>query len=205
MNTERREWLSRKPQPELSKKLGIAAWILSAVVLLLVGLMRSPEMHISLPEGVSFNFLPPIHAALNALAAVMLIAALWAVKTGRIALHKKFIMAAMGLSVVFLLCYVAYHFTSTEVLYGDANFDKILDASEREAVSGSRPLYLVLLLTHITLAAISLPFILFTFIAGWTNHFEAHRRLARWVFPIWLYVAITGPVCYWLLRPYYGH
>jgi putative membrane protein len=59
------------------------------------------------------------------------------------------------------------------------------------------------LASHIILAAVSLPFILFTFIAGWTNRFAAHKRLARWVFPIWLYVALTGPVCYWMLRPFY--
>jgi hypothetical protein len=55
-----------------------------------------------------------------------------------------------------------------------------------------------------TAVGVSLPFILFTFIAGWTNRFSAHRRLARWVFPLWLYVAINGPICYWMLRPYYG-
>jgi len=204
MSEDRREWLERKPQEELSKKLGIAAWVLTAVVLILVGLMRRPELRIPLPEGVDFNFLPPIHAAINALAAVALVGALVAVKAGRIALHRKFILAAMGLSVLFLLCYVAYHFTNTEVKYGDSNFDGILDLTEREAVAGSRPIYLGLLITHITLAGVSLPFILFTFIAGWTNRFAAHRRLARWVFPLWLYVAITGPICYWLLRPYYG-
>ena len=72
----------------------------------------------------------------------------------------------------------------------------------RESVECAR-VYLLLLISHIVLAAVSLPFILFTFIAGWTNRFAAHRRLARWVFPLWLYVAITGPVCYWMLRPYY--
>jgi putative membrane protein len=70
-------------------------------------------------------------------------------------------------------------------------------------VAASRPTYLILLISHIVLAGISLPFILFTFIAGWTNRFAAHRKLARWVFPMWLYVAVTGPVCYWMLKPYY--
>ncbi|MFT3990496.1 MAG: DUF420 domain-containing protein [Luteolibacter sp.] len=203
MSSDRKEWLARQPQEALSKKLGIAAWILTAVVLILVGLMRRPELRIPLPEGVDFRFLPPFHAAVNAVAALVLVGALISVKAGRIALHRNFILAAMGLSVLFLLSYVAYHFTNTEVLYGDANLDGILDASERAAVAGSRPLYLGLLISHITLAGVSLPFILFTFIAGWTNRFAAHRRLARWVFPLWLYVAVTGPICYWMLRPYY--
>ena len=113
------------------------------------------------------------------------------------------IMTAMGLSVLFLLSYVAYHFTSNEVKFGDVNLDGIVDEAERARVGGTRVAYLLLLVSHIVLAAVSLPFILFTFIAGWTNRFAAHRRLARWVFPVWLYVAVTGPVCYWMLRPYY--
>ncbi len=203
MDDERKQWLARAPQEALSKKLILAAWIVTAAVLVLVGLMRRPELHISLPDGVSLSFLPAFHAGVNALAVITLVGALIAVKQGRIALHRKFIFAAMGLSVLFLLSYVAYHFTATEVRYGDLNSDGALDAAERAAVAGTRPIYLVLLISHIVLAGISLPFILFTFIAGWTNRFAAHRKLARWVFPLWLYVAVTGPICYWMLRPYY--
>lgn len=203
MNEERKQWLARPPQEALSKKLGFAAWGLSAAVLLLVALMRRPELHIHLPAGTSLSFLPAFHAGLNALAAVSLVGALIAVKQGKISLHRKFIFAAMGLSILFLLSYVAYHFTAAEVFYGDVDSNGMLDGAERAAVAGSRPIYLVLLITHITFAAVSLPFILFTFIAGWTNRFTAHRKLARWVFPLWLYVTITGPICYWMLRPYY--
>lgn len=187
METERAQWLARPPREELARKLGIAAWILTAAVLGLVGAMRGTK--IPLPDGWSFAFLPPVHALLNSLVAIALIAALVAVKKGRVALHRQLMLAAMGLSVIFLLCYVAYHFTTVET-----RFPK--DAP-------LRGLYLILLISHIILAAVSLPFILFTFIAGWTNRFTVHRRLARWVFPMWLYVAITGPVCYWMLRPYY--
>ena len=189
MNSERKEWLSRPAQEELSKKLGIVAWVLTAVVLILVGLMRRPELHIALPEGWSFGFLPAVHAVLNSLVAVALLIALAAVKQGKIRLHRTAIFAAMGLSVAFLLCYVAYHFTTEETRYG--------------GTGAMRGIYLFLLITHISLAGISLPFILFTFIAGWTNRFQAHRRLAKWVFPLWLYVAVTGPICYLMLKPYY--
>ncbi|BCU79145.1 DUF420 domain-containing protein [Luteolibacter sp. LG18] len=190
MSDERKEWLSRTPDEALSKKLGIVTWVLTAVVLILVGLMRRPELRIPLPEGWSFTFLPPVHAILNSLVAVCLVGALVAVKQGKIARHRSFIFAAMGLSVVFLLCYVAYHFTTDETRYGGTGWMKAV--------------YLFLLITHITLAGVSLPFILFTFTAGWTNRFAAHRRLAKWVFPLWLYVAVTGPICYLMLRPYYG-
>ncbi len=201
MSNERADWLSRAPREELSRKLGVAAWNLTAAVLVLVGLMR--RVKIPLPDGVSLSFLPPFHAAVNALAAVVLIIAFIAVIRGRIALHRRMIMAAMGLSVLFLLSYVAYHFTGSEVKFGDANLDGIVDAAELAAVGSARTYYLILLISHIVLAGVSLPFILFTFIAGHTNRFATHRRLAKWVFPVWLYVAITGPICYWMLRPYY--
>lgn len=204
MNDERKEWLSRTPDEVLSKKLGRISWLLTAVVLVLVGLMRRPELRIPLPEGWSFAFLPPVHAVINTLVSIALVVAIVAVKQGKIALHRNAIVAAMGLSVGFLLCYVAYHFTNTEVLYGDANHDGLLDAAERAAVGGARTTYLVLLISHIVLAGVSLPAILFTFIAGWTNRFAAHRRLAKWVFPMWLYVAVSGPICYLMLRPYYA-
>jgi putative membrane protein len=203
MNDERKEWLSRPPQEALSKKLGAVAWVLTAAVLVLVGLMRRPELRIPLPEGWSFDFLPLVHALLNSLVTVALVVAIVAVKRGRIALHRQAILAAMGFSVVFLLCYVAYHFTNLEVPFGDANGDGVLDAAERAAVGGTRTVYLLLLISHIVLAGLSLPCILFTFIAGWTHRFAAHRRLARWVFPMWLYVAVTGPICYLMLKPYY--
>lgn len=203
MSDERREWLSRPPQEALSKKLGVIAWILTGVVLILVGMMRRPELKIPLPDGFSFDFLPPVHAVLNSLVAVALVIALAAVKQGKILLHRNAIYAAMLLSVGFLLCYVAYHFTTTETLFGDSNGDGVVDAAEKAAVGGARAGYLILLISHIVLAGVSLPFILFTFIAGFTNRFAAHRRLAKWVFPVWLYVAVTGPICYLMLKPYY--
>lgn len=201
MTNEKKEWLARAPQEALSKKLGIVAWVLTAVVLALVGVMR--RVSIPLPEGVSFTFLPPVHALLNSLVAMALVVAIVAIKQGRVKLHRRAIFAAMALSVAFLLCYVAYHFTTPETLYGDLNADRVVDESEKVAAGGMRQVYLVLLLTHIVLAGVSLPFILFTFISGWTDRFAAHRRLAKWVFPMWFYVAVTGPICYLMLKPYY--
>jgi putative membrane protein len=188
MNDERKTWLSRPPREELSRKLCLAAWILSALVLLLVVCMR--RISLPLPDGWSTACLPPFHAAVNAAVAVMLVISLVCIKLGKVALHRATMVAAMLLSVVFLLSYVAYHITTDPVRYGGEG--------------PLRTLYFILLVTHIVFAAVSLPFILFTFIAAWTNRFTAHKRLARWVYPLWLYVAITGPVCYLMLRPYYG-
>lgn len=202
MNNERSEYLKNPPQPQRSRRLVIAAWIVSALVLGLVVVMRQIP-RLPLPEGWDTAMLPPMHAVINSLAALVLVGALLAIRAGWVGLHKKLIFVAMGLSVMFLLSYVAYHLTTPEVIFGDMDGSGSLDAAERAAVAGSRPIYLLLLITHISLAGLSLPFILLTFISGLTNHFQRHRRLSKWVFPVWLYVAVTGPVCYWMLRPYY--
>lgn len=185
----------------LARKLNIAAWIASAAVFLLVGLMR--EVKIPVPENIDFSFLPPIYSALNALTAVALVVALIFIKQKKIVLHQKTIYFALACSILFLLAYVAYHFTTPATLFGDADHNGVLSELEKSAVSSIRPFYLVLLISHISLATLSLPFILFTFIRAYTNQYDRHRKMARWVFPIWLYVAITGPVCYFMLMPYY--
>jgi putative membrane protein len=186
---------------DLAKVLSRWAWVVTAVVLLLVGMMR--RVKIPLPEGMDFSFLPPFHATLNALAAVTLMVAFYFIKQKNVEAHKRAIYVAVGLSVLFLLSYVAYHFTTPETLFGDADKDGILSAAELAAVGSQRTVYLVILLSHIVLAAVSFPFILFTFIRAYTGQIDRHKKMARWVFPIWLYVTITGPIAYWMLMPYY--
>ena len=181
------DFLQRPPNVQRLKTLKICAWVVTALVLVLVGLMR--ELKFDLPGGQRLDFLPPVHAALNTVAAMCLVLAVVMIKQKKIAAHRRFINSAMVCSALFLLCYVAYHFTTEETKFGGTGMVKIV--------------YLCLLISHIVLAAISLPFILYTWIYAHTNHFEQHRKMAKWVFPIWLYVAITGPVCYLMLRPYY--
>ena len=184
-----KSYLQRTPNEALGKKLKVAAWILTAAVLVLVGLMRQPELRIPLPEGFSFSFLPPVHAIINTIVSIALVVALIGIKKKNIQLHVRAIGVAMAMSVLFLLCYVCYHFTTEEVRYGGEG--------------AMRAVYFFFLVTHIVLAGVSLPLILFTWINGFTNQFAKHRKLARWVFPMWLYVAVTGPICYLLLKPYY--
>lgn len=174
-----------QPDIQLEKKLNLLAYIVSVVVLLLVGLMRRVKIDV----GVDFHFLPPIHASLNALTAVILLAALYFIKNKQVENHRKAIYAAMVCSALFLLSYVVYHFTTPETRFGG---------------EGSiRTFYFILLITHVVLAAVTLPFILLTFNRAYTWQIERHKKMARWVFPLWLYVAITGPICYLMLKPYY--
>ena len=173
------------PNKALAKKLNYWAIAISIVVLALVGIMRRPEFRWQ--TEIDFSFLPGIYSAVNVLVAMVLIYAISAIKKGRVEQHKKAVTTAMVLSGLFLLLYVLYHFTSDSIKYC--------------GVGKIRIVYFVLLITHILLAATSFPFILFTYIRGYTWQTERHKKLARWVFPIWLYVAISGPVVYLMLRP----
>lgn len=199
--SEFEDYLSREANLTLAKKLTVGVWIVTAVVLALVGMMRL--VTIELPDGVSLRFLPPFHALLNACAAICLVLALQAIKGKRIDQHRAWIYVAMGCSLLFLLSYVTYHFTMPETVFGDTNGDGVLQIGEADAAGVLRSIYLAVLLSHVVLAAVSLPFILLTFVYGFTNQFAKHRRVAKRVFPVWLYVAVTGPVVYLLLRPYY--
>ncbi|WP_116124706.1 DUF420 domain-containing protein [Lewinella sp. IMCC34183] len=197
--------MNGRPHPELTTYpesegwLKTATYVFSAVVLILVFVMRE----VSLPIDWDVSFLPAVNAALNALTAVALLFSLYFVKQGKFVRHRNANAVALGLSVIFLLCYVAYHFTTPEVLFGDANADGVLSDAERVAVSGTRPWYLVILISHITLAGILLPFILLTTVRAIAGKWMLHRRMARYVWPLWFYVAITGPVVYLMLRTYY--
>jgi putative membrane protein len=199
--SELQNFRDKEANLDLAKKLNLLVWIISAAVLGLVVMMQ--KIKIPLPEGADLSSLPGFHALLNSMAAVFLVLAIRAIKKGKVILHQKMIYAAFICSLVFLLSYVTYHITTPATLFGDANKDGLLSSVEREAVSGSRPYYLFILISHIGLAALSFPFILRTFVHAFTNQFEKHRKLSKKVFPVWLYVAVTGPVVYFFLQPYY--
>ncbi len=171
----------------LAARLKIVIWVLTVIVFVLVGAMR--RIKIQLPDGVDLSFLPAVHACLNTCVAVLLLIALVLIKRKNILGHKIAINSAMVCSILFLTCYVAYHFTNEETSFGGEGMLKYV--------------YYFFLATHVILAAVSFPFILVTWMYGATNQFSKHRSLAKWVFPVWLYVAVTGPICYLLLRPYY--
>ncbi len=164
----------------------VLVWVVTGVVWALVGLMRRPECHIALPAGVSLDFLPGVYSLINCLVSVCLVLAVLAVKRGNIERHRRYITAAMALSGLFLLSYVAYHFTSNETKYLGTGW--------------VRPVYFFLLITHVVLAAVSLPFILLAYLSGWAGQRAAHRRMVKFVFPMWFYVAVSGPVVYLMLH-----
>ena len=169
--------------PKSIRILNITATCLSVVILLVVVFMRK----IHFDSTIDFSFLPKIYSTLNAICAFVLIAAYIQIKKGNIQNHKKLMTSAMIISLIFLICYVIYHVTCAEVKYCKFGF--------------IRYVYFTILISHVILSGLSFPFILFTYIRGLTNQVERHKKLAKIIFPIWLYICISGPLCYVLLYP----
>lgn len=186
-----------------AKKAFWAIIPISIAVIGLVAIMASvapPDMQ--LPFDV--KILPKFHAILNAGVSVLLIASFAAIAKRNIKMHMMLNMMALMLSAIFLLSYVVYHTFSDSTIFGDINHNGILEATEAAAVGSMRLVYVVILLSHIVLAAVIFPVILYTFVTAMTAQFGMHKKIVRWTFPLWLYVSITGVVIYFMISPYYG-
>ena len=129
--------------------------------------------------------LPALNAGLNTTAACCLLGGYYWIRRGRVAAHKRFMLAALGFSSLFLISYLIYHFQVGSVAFTGTGW--------------VRPVYFAILLSHILLAAAILPLAAVTVYRAWNERFESHKRLAHWTLPIWLYVSVTGVIIYWML------
>ena len=129
--------------------------------------------------------LPAINASLNALSAILLSAGYLLIRAHRVSQHRRCMIAAFTTSSLFLVCYIVYHAQVGSVPFTRQGF--------------VRPLYFTILLTHVVLAAVVLPLAIVTLTRGLNERFSQHRKIARWTFPIWLYVSVTGVLVYVLL------
>lgn len=148
-------------------------------------------------------FLPKLNAVLNSATAIALISGYYFIKSGKQRYHITAMITAFGLSTIFLLSYVTYHMAQGHVKYGDIDGDGLLSAAELAEVGIMRIIYLVVTLSHIVLAAIIVPFVLLSVYFGWTKQYNKHRKLSKWTFPMWLYVAVTGVIVFLMISPYY--
>ncbi|MFK5959290.1 MAG: DUF420 domain-containing protein [Lutibacter sp.] len=158
--------------------------ILSIAIPLVVTILFGVKIDAQLPV-----FLPPIYATINAFTSIILIIAVWAVKNKKTQLHKKLMKTAIVFSVLFLVLYIAYHMTSESTKFGGEGAIKIS--------------YFVILISHIILSIAVIPFVLITYIRAITNNIELHKKIAKFTFPLWLYVTISGVVVYLMISPYY--
>lgn len=182
----------------------LANWLIisfSIIVFAAVILLNRVKLNVDL--GFDVHLFALANAIINSTVAITLIAALIAVKKGNYRLHRNLMMMALCLSVLFLISYIAHHLFAGDTLFGDMDGDGVLSEIEKSQHGTSRTLYLIVLATHIPLAGLILPFILFTAYRALIGEFPRHKKLARITWPIWIYVAISGVLVYWMISPYY--
>ena len=170
---------------EITKKYNVWIWVLSIVIPVAVAVLFT----IRIPGVERLGFLPPIYASINALTAVLLIISVIMIKQGKRGIHERLMKTCIVLSVLFLLMYVTYHMTSDSTSYGGEGT--------------MRYVYFFILISHILLSIIIIPFVLITYVRAISGNFPQHKKIARITFPLWLYVAITGVIVYIMISPYY--
>ena len=184
------------------KKARIIIFVFSAIVF--AAIMALSRMKWNVKLGFDVHLFATANAIINSCVALLLIIALIAVKSRNYILHRNIMLTAMFLSMLFLVSYICHHLFAGETRFGDVNHDGILTETEKSAVGSSRMIYYILLGTHIPLAGIVLPFILFSAYRALIGEFDKHKKLVRITWPIWFYVAVSGVLVYWMISPYYS-
>ncbi len=163
--------------------------VVSALVVLRIGfvlLLRQTEIQ----RGYDVSALPTVNAFLNGTSAVLLTVGYIFIRLKKVRAHKTCMVTAFGVSSLFLLSYLIYHYHVGSMSFGGSGF--------------IRPVYFTLLISHIVLAACIVPLVLVTIYRAWSEQFEKHMRIARWTLPLWLYVSVTGVIVYWMLYHLFG-
>lgn len=183
------------------KRAHVLIWVFSIIVFVAISVLEKVELDVDLP----FN--PHVFAGLSALVnsfvALFLVVALYFVKKKNFIMHQKVMMAAMMISVLFLVFYILHHLFAGPTLYGDVDHNGIVTDAEIAAAGVARTIYRFVIATHIVLAGIIMPFVLYTAYRALIGEYSTHKKIARWTFPIWLYVAVTGVIVYLMISPYY--
>lgn len=177
--------------------IGVVSFVVFAAVVLL------SRIKVDVDLGFDVHVFAAINAVINSLVSVLLVAGLLTAKRRSYQVHKKIMLTAMVLSVLFLVSYICHHLFAGETRFGDLDHDGVVTDAEKAAAGGLRTFYYIILGTHIPLAGIILPFILFTAYRALTGEYPRHRKLARITWPVWFYVAVTGVLVYLLISPYY--
>lgn len=169
-----------------------AKWIIAIVSVVVLLAVVTLDRHIIRPDFTLFDvhYFASANALINSAVTIILLSALWAVKTKRLELHRNLMLTAIILSVLFLISYICHHLFAGDTKYGGEGL--------------IRYIYYFILSTHIVLAAVMLPFILFTAYRALTGEWSMHKKIARYTWPLWLYISITGVVVYLMISPYYG-
>jgi putative membrane protein len=190
--------------PVLAKNDKQANWLIlvfSFVVFAAVVLLSRIKLEVDL--GFDVHFFAKLNAVINSMVSLLLLAGLMVVRQGKYQLHKRIMVTALVLSVIFLVSYICHHLLAGETKFGDINHDGLVSDAEKALAGSKRTLYFIILATHIPLAGIILPFILYTAYRALIGEWPKHIKLARITWPVWLYVSVTGVLVYLLISPYY--
>lgn len=178
--------------------IGTSIFVFVFVVILILKVLPVPAV---LP---SFTYkLPLINAYLNGTCSLLLLFSLYFVLQKNIVVHKRLNITAFVLSSLFLVLYIIFHYLAPETKYGDLNGDHVVSEAEKTVAGSLRYVYYVILISHIILATIVLPLILFSFNFALQNQISRHKKIVRWTWPIWFYVTVTGVIVYLMIAPYY--
>lgn len=190
--------------PVLVKNDKKANWLIllfSFIVFAAVVSLSQYKLEVDL--GFDVHFFAKLNALINSAVSVLLLAGLMVVRQGKYQLHKKIMIAALVLSVIFLVSYICHHLFAGETKFGDIDHDGLVSETEKALAGSKRTFYYIILATHIPLAGIILPFILFTAYRALIGEWPKHVKLARITWPVWLYVSVTGVLVYLLISPFY--
>lgn len=176
--------------------------ILSVVIPILVAILLFSPTKLEVDSRWVY-FLPHLNAVINTATSMALIAGLIFIRSKNIKYHKMAMWVAFSLGAIFLISYVIYHSSAESTVFGDFNKNGILEDHEAEALGMMRTIYLVILISHIVLAAIVVPFVLLAMYFALTERFAKHQKIVRFGYPIWLYVSLTGVIVYLMISPYY--
>jgi len=183
----------------MKSKYQFWVYVVSVAVPVVVALL----FKVRLPNVEPLSFLPPIYASINGVTAFLLVFALIAIKNKKRQMHETLMKTAVVCSFLFLLMYVAYHMTSDSTKFGDVNFDGVRSEIEAVKLGMSLYVYQFILLTHILLSIIVIPLVLISYVRAYLGAFELHKKIVKFAYPIWLYVAVTGVIVYIMISPYY--
>lgn len=188
---------------QTKSKYTITILVVSVVIPLAVAILLLMPEKIN-TRGDWIKILPHLNGLINTLTTGVLLIGFIFIKSGRIRPHKISMLTAFSLGVLFLISYLIYHSTSPSTIFGDVNGNGILELDESSKIGGMRYVYLAILASHILLAIVVVPFVLFSIYYALVARFDIHKKTVRYTLPIWLYVSITGVVVYLMISPYYN-
>jgi len=183
------------------RKAKILIFTFSIIVFTLIVLLSRIKLNVDL--GFNVHLFALANAVINTCVALLLLAGLFMVKMQNYRVHRAIMLTAMALSILFLVSYICHHLFAGETRFGDVNHDGIISDEEKANAGSMRMIYYVILGTHIPLAGIILPFILFSAYRALTGDYARHKKLVRVTWPVWFYVAVTGVIVYLMISPYY--